>query len=135
MRFVSFCVVHSVSVYWCATSQNGSVGVRVEVGCVLNVRERVHSSHSRQSMWSNPSAGSLSLASAHCCKLCIFLVIMFKFAQLLGRGLLRQPSTSDPLKAIVVSGLFVLSLSSMFLVSSMWKLRSLSSPVCPTPLW
>ena len=38
VRCVCFCVVHSVSVYWHTTSQNGSVSVGVEVGCVLSVR-------------------------------------------------------------------------------------------------
>ena len=49
MRFVCFCVVHSVSMYWHTTSPNGFVG--------LSVRESVHSSCSRWSMCANPSAG------------------------------------------------------------------------------
>ena len=57
VRCVCFCAVHSVSVYWHTTSPKGSVGHGVEVGCVLRVRESVHSSCSRQSMQSNPSSG------------------------------------------------------------------------------
>ena len=113
VRCVCFCAVHSVSMYWHTTPPNGSVGVGVEVGCVLSVRETVCSSHSRQSMQSNPSAGWPSPASTHCCKLCISLVSMFKSAWLLGRMSLRWPSASDPPRAIAVSELFVLSLSSV----------------------
>ena len=57
VRFIYFCVVHSVSVYWHTTSPNGSVGAGVEVSCALTVRERFCSFHSKQSMWSNSSAG------------------------------------------------------------------------------
>ena len=53
VRFVCFCAVHSVSLYWHTTSPNGSVGIGVEVGCALSVS--VCSSHSRWSMWSNPA--------------------------------------------------------------------------------
>ena len=135
VRCVCFCTVYSVSMYWCTTSPNGSVGVGVEVGCVLTVRESVHSSCSRLSMQSNSSTGSPSPASICCHKLCISLASMFRSAWLLGRRLPRQPSASVPLRAIVVSEQFVLSLSSMFLVPSTWELRSLSSPACPAPLW
>ena len=41
VRCVCFCVVHSVSMYLYTTSPNGSVGVGVEVGCMLSVRESV----------------------------------------------------------------------------------------------
>ena len=34
MRFVCFCVVHSVSAYWHNTSPNGSMGAGIEVSCV-----------------------------------------------------------------------------------------------------
>ena len=54
VRFVCFCVVHNVSVYWCITSPKGSEGVGVEVSCTLSVRERFCSSLSMQS---NPSIG------------------------------------------------------------------------------
>ena len=47
VRFVCFCVVHSVSLYWHTTSQNGPVGAGVEVGCALSVRERFCSFLSR----------------------------------------------------------------------------------------
>ena len=47
VRFVCFCAVHTVSMYWCTTSPNGCVGVGVEVVCVLSMRERFCSSHSR----------------------------------------------------------------------------------------
>ena len=57
VRFVCFCVVHSVSVYWHTTSPNGSIGAGVEGGCALSMRERFCSSHSMQSMQSNPSTG------------------------------------------------------------------------------
>ena len=140
VRFVCFCVVHIVSLYWHTTSLNGFVGAGVEVSCGLSMRERFHSSFYKWSMWSNPSAGWPSLASTYCCTLLIFLASMLKFAWPLGRRLPRWPSTSDPLKAILVSKLFVVSLSllgpiSMPPVSSMWELRSLSLPVCPAPLW
>ena len=91
---------------------------------VSGVWQRVCNSHFRWSMQSNPSTGWPSLASTHCYKLCISLASRFKSPWLLGRRLLRQPSASDPLKAIVVSELFMLSLSSVFLVSSMRALRS-----------
>ena len=58
---------------------------------------------------------------------------MFKSAWLLDMRSPKQPSASDPPKAIIVSELFVLSLSSMFPASSMWESRSLTSPACPTP--
>ena len=54
VRFVYFCVVHSVSVYWCITSPKGSVGAGVEVSCTLSMRKRFCSSHSK---WSSPYAG------------------------------------------------------------------------------
>ena len=57
VKFICFCVVHSVSVYWHATSLNGSVGAWVEVSCILSVREIFCSSHSMQSMQSNLSTG------------------------------------------------------------------------------
>ena len=132
VRFICFCVVHSVSMYWHTTSPNGSVGVGVEVGYVLSVR--VCTSHSRWSIWSNPSACWPSPASNCCHKLCISLTSMFKSTWLLGRRLLRWPSASDPPKAIAVSELSVLSLSAKFLVSSTWELRPLPSPPCPTPI-
>ena len=140
VRFICFCIVHSVSVYWHTTSPNGSVGAVVGSGCALSVRERLHSSCSRQSMQSNPFAGSPSLASSCCHKLFNSLARMLKFAQLLGRRLLRWPPVSDPPKAILVSKLFVLSLSlsgpiSMSLMSSMMELRSPSSLVCPASPW
>ena len=81
----------------------------------------------------NPSTGSPSLVSTCCHKLFISLVSMFKFSWLLGRRVPRQLSASDPLKERIVSQLFVLSLSSMFLASSMWELRSLYLPACPAP--
>ena len=114
VKCVCFCVMHSVSIYRCTTSPNGSGGVGVEVDCMLRVRESVCSSHSRQSICSNPSTVWPSPASMHCHKLHIFLVSMFKSAWLLGRRSLRQPSTADPPRAIIVSELFVLSLPSMF---------------------
>ena len=54
VRFVCFCVVHSVSVYWHITFPNGSVCAWVEVSCTLSAREIFCSSHST---WSNPSIG------------------------------------------------------------------------------
>ena len=57
VRFVCFCVLHSVSVYWHTTSLNCSVGAGIEGVCVLNTRERFCSSLSRLSMQSNPSVG------------------------------------------------------------------------------
>ena len=39
VRFVCFCVVHNVLVYWCITSPKGSVGVGVEEGHGWSVRE------------------------------------------------------------------------------------------------
>ena len=54
VRFVCFCVVHYVSMYWNTISPNGSASGGVEVSYALSVRERFCSSHS---MWSNPSAG------------------------------------------------------------------------------
>ena len=138
VRFACFCVVHSLSVYCCTTLQNGCVDAGVEVGFALSVRKRFCSSCSRPFILSNPSTGCASLASIYCHKLFISLVGMPKFAWLLGRMLPRQPCTSDPSKAVIVSKLFVLSLSlsgsiSMTPVSSMSELRSLSSPVCPVP--
>ena len=47
VRFVCFCVVQNMSMYWCTTSPNGSVGPGVEISCVLSIRERFCSSHSR----------------------------------------------------------------------------------------
>ena len=38
VRFVCFCVVHSVSMYWHTTPPNGSLGAEVEVDCVLSAR-------------------------------------------------------------------------------------------------
>ena len=140
VRFVCFCVVHSVSVYWCTTSPNGSVGAGVEVSCALSMRERFCSSHSMFYAVQSLCWLTFSMASTCCHKLFISLVSMVKFAWLLGKRSPRQPSTSDPPKASIVSELFVLSLSllgpiSMPLVSSTWELRSLSLPVCPVPLW
>ena len=54
VRFVCFCVVHSVSVYWHITFPRGPVGAGTEVSCAPSVRERFCSSHSMQS---NPSVG------------------------------------------------------------------------------
>ena len=135
MRFVCFCVVHNVSVYWGITSPKGSKGEGVEVGCALSMRERFCSSHSMQT---NPSIGWPSLTSTHCHKLLISLVSAVNFTWLLCRRL--QPSASDHPKAIVVPELFVLSLSllvpiSIHPVSSTWELSSMSLPVCPVPLW
>ena len=135
-----FCVVYSVFMYWHTTSPNGFVGAWVEVSCVLSKREIFCSSHSRWSIQSNSSTGLPSLASTHCCKLFISLVCMSKSASLLGKRLPRWPSALDPLKAIAVSELFVLSLSLsgsiyMFLASSKCELRSLSLYACPGPLW
>ena len=134
VRFICFCAVHSVSVYWYTTSLNGVVGVGAEAGCVLSVRERVCSSCSRWSMQSNPSAGWPSQASTHCHKLCISLAAMFKSAWLFSRRSLRQSSAFYPLKAIIVSELSAHALSSTFLTSSTWQSRSLSA--CPAlPCW
>ena len=73
----------------------------LDVGCALNMRERLCSFYSRWSMQSNPSTGWPSLDSTHCHKLFTSLESIFKSAWLLGRRLPRWPSTSEPLKAIV----------------------------------
>ena len=39
VRFVCFCVVHNVSMYWHITSLKDSIGTGVEVSCALSVRE------------------------------------------------------------------------------------------------
>ena len=39
VRFVYFCVVHNVSMYWCITSLKGSEGAGVEVICTMSMRE------------------------------------------------------------------------------------------------
>ena len=39
VRFVCFCVVHIVSMYWHITSLKGSIGAGIEVGCTLSVKE------------------------------------------------------------------------------------------------
>ena len=62
VRFVCFCAVHRVSIYWHITSLNGSVGPWGEAGCALSIRERFSSSFSSWSMPSNPSFGCPSLA-------------------------------------------------------------------------
>ena len=72
VKFVCFCVVYNVSVYWHITSLKDSEGVGVEVGCILSMRERFCSSCS---MWSSPPAGWPSLASTHCYKLLILLSV------------------------------------------------------------
>ena len=100
---------------------------------------RLCSSCSRQSMWSNPSAGWPSLASIHHFTMFISLATTVKFAWPLGRRSSRWPSASDSPKAIIVSEMFVLSLSllgpiSMPLVSYTWELRSLSLSVCAASL-
>ena len=58
VRFVCFCVVHSVSVYWYITSLNGSVGAGVKGSCALSVRERFCSPHSS---WSQGLCGLIPL--------------------------------------------------------------------------
>ena len=105
VRCVCFCAVHSVSMYWHLTSLNGSVGVGVEVGCMLSVRESVHSSCSKQSIQFNPPLVDLLWP--------LYIVVNCVFPLQVCRRLLRQTSASDPLKAIVVSELLVLSLSSV----------------------
>ena len=100
VRCVCFCVVYSVSMYRSTTSPNGSVGVEVEVGCVLRVRESVCISFLGKSMLSNPSTGWHFLASIHCCKLCISLASMCKSDWLLEGRSLRWPSASDPQKQL-----------------------------------
>ena len=82
VRFVCFCVVHKVSVYWHITFLKGSVGVREGGG--WSARERFCSSYSLQSKL---SAGSPSLASTHWHKSFIFLVSDVNLAWLLGRSL------------------------------------------------
>ena len=137
VRFVCFCVVHNMTVYWHITSPKVYEGAGVEVNCTLNMREGFCSSCC---MLSNLSTGWASPTSICHHKLLISLVCMVTFAWLLCRMLLRWSSASNPPKAIVVPDLFMLSLSllgpiSMPPMSSTWKSRSLSSPVCPVSLW
>ena len=108
VRFVCFCVVHNVLVYWCITFPKGSVGVGVEVGWGWSMRERSCSSHSMQS---KHSAGWPSPASTHWCKSFISLISTVNLAWLLGISLLGWSSASDPQKAMVVSELQVPSFS------------------------
>ena len=124
VRFVCFCVLHSLSMYWCTTCLNSSMGAGVEGIHVVNARERFCSTLSRWSMQSNPSVGWPSPTSTYSCKWLISLVSNFKSAWLLDRGSLRWPFASAPPKATIVSELCSLSLSllgpiSMPLASSM----------------
>ena len=90
VRFVCFCVVHSVSMYWHTTSLNGSVGAGVEVSCALSVTERYSAVPILGGLCSPiPLLADLLLASTHCHKLFISLVSILKFAWLLGRRLQR----------------------------------------------
>ena len=125
VRFVCFCVVHKVLVYWCITSLKGSAGVGVELGCGWSAGEKFCSSHS---MWSKPSAGWPSLPCTHWLKSCIFHVRSVNLAWLLGISLLGWPSASLVLSLSLSGPVFMSS------ISSMWRWMSLSTGH-PAPLW
>ena len=106
VRFVCFCVVHKVFMYWCITSLNGSVGAGA--GGRWSAIKRFCSLHS---MWSKLSAGWPSPASTHWCKSFISLVSVMNWLSLLYTWSLGWPSAYGPPKATVASELWALSLS------------------------
>ena len=132
VRFVCFCVVHKVSVYWCITHPKGSVGVGEGGG--WRASERFCSSHSMQSKL---SADCHSPASSHWHKSFISLVSAVNLVWLPYIVSLGWPSASGPPKATAASEPWVLSLLlSMPVVSESSTLRLMSlSKEHPALLW
>ena len=129
-RFVCFCMVHKVFMYWCITSPKGSVGVGGGGG--WSAINRFCSLHS---MWSKLSAGCPSPVSTHWCKSFISLVSVINLSWLLYIGSLEWPSASGPPKATVASEPWVLSLSmSVGSGSPVLRLMPLSKGH-PVPTW
>ena len=133
VRFVCFCIVHKVSVYWHITSPEGSVGVGG--GCVWSARERFCSSHS---MWSRISVAWPFPVSTHWCKLFISFVSTVNLACLVDISSSGWPSVSGPPTATVVSEpmvlLSLLTKPVIHSLSSMWRLMSLCIGH-PVPPW
>ena len=106
VRFVSFCIVHKVFVYYHITSLKGSVGVGGGGG--WSDIERFCSLHAMQS---KVSAAFPSPASTHWPKLFISLVSTVSLLWMLYTGSLGWLSASGPPRSTVALELWVLSLS------------------------
>ena len=129
VRFLCFCVVHKVFVYWCITSPKGSVGVGVGGG--WSTIERFCSSCymcSKLCWLSFSSLYSLMYViylPHECCQ--FILIAVYRASRV--NFCLWSP------KATAVSEPWVLSsLLSMHMASSTWRSMSLSKEH-PAPLW
>ena len=130
VRFICFCVLHKVFVYWHITSPKGSFGVGGGGG--WSDIKRFCSLHF---IWYKLTAGCPPPASTHWHKSFITLVSAINLYWWLYTGSSGWPSAPGPPKATVASELWVLSLL-ISVGSGSYELRSIPlSRGCPLPLW